>query len=224
MMLSEKGHGFLELLLSLALSSGVVLGLIALYIHVERSVQQQTEIMVVQEHARLAVNTLIQAIERAGQHHCLPFSTFDPKSAIHSLSVEEARTLWRVRILPESEAVELGSCLEFPEGARYVKTLYYLSNTSRKDANGQTVKALYQKQEGTRAQEVVPGIDQWTLRYGVMTADQKAIEAYLKRDQISNWESVGSIDWEWRFQGAESVHPSRFTWHVYAAIDSRLRG
>jgi type IV pilus assembly protein PilW len=80
-----------------------------------------------------------------------------------------------------------------------VRSIYYVAETTRKDVTGQPIPALYRSINYDAPEELVEGVEDMQIRYGVDTDGNGAVDGYDNAAEVtsaSNWPSVRSV----RFQ------------------------
>lgn len=81
----------------------------------------------------------------------------------------------------------------------FERTLFFIRDTGRKTASGLPIISLYRQQLGlgsggamTAAEELVEGVENMQLLYGLDTDGDSAVDRYASADTISDWQVVVS--------------------------------
>ena len=118
----------------------------------------------------------------------------------------------------------------------FVSETYYIADSQRKNNLGQAIYSLYAKHNG---QELVPGVENMQITYGVYSKSQGKISSYQTADGVRNWQNIHSVHivllsdsvnaipglrQQYRFKGKnQTAHDGllRKEWHSYVALRNR---
>lgn len=113
---------------------------------------------------------------------------------------------------------------------RYVYYAFYIKNTGRTNANNQPIYALVRQDINGNEVEIVEGVEQMRILYGVDTNDDKAADRYQSATEVNNsnnWNNVISVKINLLFSTIENVASSpqsyQFNGATYTPTDRKLR-
>ena len=113
---------------------------------------------------------------------------------------------------------------------RYIYHAFYIKNTGRTNADGQPVYALIRQDVNGNEVEIVEGIEQMRVRYGVDTNDDKTADVYQTATEVNsgnNWNNVISIKLNLLFATVENVQNTpqtyQFNGETITPTDRKLR-
>lgn len=82
----------------------------------------------------------------------------------------------------------------------FVMSTFYVRDTGRKTAGGNAVTSLFYEERpiasggaNSAATELVEGVENFQLRYGVDDNDDRAVDRYLDADDVSDWGTVLTV-------------------------------
>lgn len=154
----------------------------------------------IQEKARFITTILSDRIHRAGDRSCVDLSNpVDRKWAIKGNTSE----------------LMISECLHYQGRDQFVRMLYFIGNTHRENKQGKPIYALYQKPTGGRREELISGVKQLKIEYGIASNNAKAIERYSSSDSIRNWNKIRSVSICLYFDSLKKP------WHIYSALRER---
>lgn len=120
-------------------------------------------------------------------------------------------------------AVELGRSFTNGEVARISTRSYYI----RTNPGG--IPSLYRRNGGSDAEELVEGIEDMQIQYGIDTDGDRAVDEYKTADEVvANWEDVVSVRIDLLVQSVEdgvASQPQTYTFNneTKTPTDRRLR-
>jgi type IV pilus assembly protein PilW len=94
------------------------------------------------------------------------------------------------------------------EIGRVTTTTYFIKKTKRKNIYGKPVFALYSTVNAKQAEELIEGINQMQIEYGILGA-------YLAANQVSNWDMVQSVH---LILTVDLGNGATKTWETYVAL------
>lgn len=110
------------------------------------------------------------------------------------------------------------------EVARISTRFYYI----RTNLNGKGIPALYWKRGSEKAEELVEGIENLQIKYGVDTDGDKTVDTYQTANQVTDWENVVSVRIDLLVQSVDdkvTSQPQTYTFNGedVTPTDRRLR-
>jgi len=126
---------------------------------------------------------------------------------------------------------------KYADVGELISTSYYIRKTTRKNNEGQRIYSLYRINSGSRAEELIEGVQDMHIEYGVSNNDTLLI--YKKANQITDWQHVRSVrialllntvdgvnanQRQYNFNGNEiksSDHMIHREWDTYISLRSR---
>ncbi|WP_133126916.1 PilW family protein [Legionella nagasakiensis] len=113
---------------------------------------------------------------------------------------------------------------------RYVYYAFYIKNTGRTNASGQPIYALIRQDINGNEVEIVEGVEQMRILYGVDTNDDKTADHYQSATEVNssnNWNNVISLKINLLFSTIENVasrpQSYQFNGASYTPTDRKLR-
>lgn len=113
---------------------------------------------------------------------------------------------------------------------RYVYSAFYLKDTGRSNANGDTILTLIEQDINGNERELAEGVEQLQISYGVDTDGDFTANVYQDANTIStanNWDNVISVKLNILFNSIENVAteptPYQFVETTYTPSDRLLR-
>ena len=94
--------------------------------------------------------------------------------------------------------------------ARFSKITFFIGKTSRKDARGKPIYALY-RVEKKRAQELIEGIENMQIEYEVNGK-------YYKAEEVNNWKKVKAVFISLYFSCGNKAKE----WKIYVILQNRV--
>lgn len=197
----QAGFSLVELMLAMALGLFLLAGLIQICASVKTTYRLQTALARIQENGRFTVHFLNQNIRLAGYAGCQnKLSPVLESGAIRGYNSDQLpEFLQNNRVVSGSDVVVVQKCAEKSDGStQLVKIAYFIADTLRTDESGQRIYGLYQKiigNENHPSQEIILGVDNMKVVYGVSNDHGKNIAQYLSVNQIDlqQWNQVSSV-------------------------------
>jgi len=248
-----KGFSIVEVLIALALSSILLIGITQIYLSTKKAFYAQENLARLQENGRFASYILTRNIRMAGYEGCagsnLPFGLkgFDSSnlpgylqgkvtpgtdvivinkadSGITNLTedINGSTNIVKVQDNPATKGnpwLFISDCkhsnkfkaLSFAsktvktkielkdyrksdtEVAQYTKVAYFVNQTPYKDKIGNPVYALYSITNEGRREELVDGIKNMQIKYGVDTNGNGIVNNYYSANKVADWNRVLSV-------------------------------
>lgn len=235
----QKGLTLIELMLAATLALILLLGLSELYVTLKRNFElQQTEARI-QESGRFITTILSQRIKTAGLANCK--TSTDPviMPAVTGYDSENLPVSLQGQVKQGTDVLVITSCMDNTDNSgdlNLQEVAYFVSDTKRVNSQGQKIYALYQKPLTGDRLELVPGVSQLIIEYGVADNSKKNVDRYLSQNEVTDWSQVMSIKMDLVIDSIEPIvnqpHPYYFQqqwitpddhllyqpWSVYASL------
>jgi len=107
------------------------------------------------------------------------------------------------------------------EVGKFLAKVYFIGKTGRTNETGKDIYGLYVKNlvgRDTAAKELLEGIANMQLKFGVADKDQNEITEYRTADQIAEWKNVQSVDVALMLGATDDVLKE---WDTYVDLRSR---
>ena len=190
----QSGFSLVELMLATSLGLFLIVGLMQVYLSVEKTYRLQQAIIQLQDNGRFAIHFLSQHIRMAGYADCNGSDTFvNPDLAIRGYDRILPDFLKNKKPLKDTDSLAIGRCQTNQGVETFDQSAFFIGTTNRMDALGRSIHALYTTPFVGDKRELVSNIDAMQIRYGVLTADGKNT-IYLAAHQISDWHKVISLE------------------------------
>lgn len=184
----------IELLLTLFLGSLLFLELSQIYLHIKSNLRLQRAMIQIQEDGRFIVNTLDRRIRMAGYARCSSKTDINQAQAIIGYTTKNIQDHFKIEPISGSDIIVIGECIHYQSKIQFIKKVYFVGDTHRKNVRGQSITALFQQVVSGKRQELIEGVDKMKILYGVMSNDRKNIIKYLTAAQVNDWKKVGSVE------------------------------
>lgn len=193
-MTKPLGFSLLEFILSLALSAILILVATETYFSIQQTHQLQTALAGIQETGRFVISTLDHRIRMAGADDCEKKKNWvNTEDAIQGYSSDDLPTWLQGQVKAETDVIVVGECIQYQGIPQFTKTAYFIADTGRVNAQGESIDALYTKPMGGPRQELASDIENMKIRYGVTSVDGKDVLAEKPAASISDWTKVRSV-------------------------------
>ena len=103
--------------------------------------------------------------------------------------------------------------------APFIKTAYFVAKTTRKDTHGKWVYALYRSINEGNKEELISGINNMQISYGVDANGDGKVDAYYSAEQVADWEKVLSV---LLILSLQEGGDKAIEWPLYIALRERL--
>jgi type IV pilus assembly protein PilW len=271
--IKNNGFSLLEILLTVALGTILMLGLARIYLGMKNTHRHQESMARLQENARTASAILAKSIHTAGylgyDSYNLPnflrnknilnntdviviqkadsnitHLTKNVSPPTNKISVENnpasINNLWLSisdcttnNIFQADNYVGKTINSNAPirhiykksdtEVASFTEIAYFVSEASYKDEDGKPVYSLYSltngsKNPGANKQELIAGVKNMKITYGLDTDNDGTVDSYYSADQISTWDKVRSIAITLQLEERRE-HKQ---WQIYIALRERM--
>lgn len=236
-MKQQAGFTLLELMLACALSLFLLLGLMQIYLAVQKNFILQNALISIEENGRFAAHFLSRNIRLAGYAACVADRWVDQDLAIHGYQ-DNLPAYLQGKVVKGNDSVEIGRCQMLGTKEQFSQEAYIISDSGRKNAVGGKIYALYLAPMTGNKRELVSGIMQMKIKYGVASVDGKNIASYLSADQVTDWLAVRAVEialsiaseqpvftkaQPWQFSGVTML-ADRFLhgeWQIYISLRER---
>ena len=190
---TQAGFTLLELMLASALSLLLISGLLQIYLTVQKNFIVQNALATIEENGRFAVHFLEKNIRMAGYAECVAEGLPDPSSAIRGYQ-DQLPAYLQGKVAKGNDSIEIGRCQKLANEEQFLQEAYIISDSGRKNALGGKIYALYVAPMSGNKRELVSGITQMQIRYGIASVDGRDIANYLPAAQISDWSAVRAVE------------------------------
>lgn len=195
--LKESGYSILELLIAGALGTIILAVLITIYSAIKASTNRQQFLLDLQDSGRYAQTVLNQRLRSAGFIGCTnPANPVDLSQGIIGYSSQNLPSQLQGQVVAGTDAVVVYSCQsnsQIAADASLVSMAYFIGDTGRLNQSGQPILALFQKPLDGDRLELVAGVEQMQIMYGVAANPATDILAYYSAAQMTNWQIVRSV-------------------------------
>lgn len=182
---NQSGFSLLEVLLTCALGSLILFGLMQLYLSCKFVFNMQEGVAKIQENGRVVVNLLNQRVHIAGYAGCEdPTNPVHADAAIHGYRSDDVPDYLSGAVVADTDVVIINACDWKDSENIYLEKAYYIGNSNRKNAMNQPIYSLFEKTPDGNRQELVANVESIKILYG---------PSDLTADQIQNWSVINSI-------------------------------
>ena len=200
------GFSLIEIWVALFLASLLMSGLITFYLQVESSNRLENALADIQERARFTLALLGHRTRLAGYARCENSTRpIIQQGALMGYSVHHLPSALGAWVDSDSDAIVVGECVHYKGRQRFLRIIYYLSDTRRKNSQGQPIIALYEKVMGKRREELTAGIAQMRILYGLSAKDHRRIVHYETANHVRDWSRVSSVKIALLFRSMDPV-------------------
>lgn len=211
-----RGFTLIEMMVALILSVIILAGVISVYMSVKQQYQYQHSLAIIQTNGRFSLGFLTRQIRMAGNQRCINPTTEKPASnALVGFSSRLRPSFVSMSAMIVSDGLVIDSCQTVDDHEQFIKTAFYIAKTSHRNKQGQWVNGLYMQMQGHRRIELVSGVNDLQLRYGIR--GEQGIVSYVKASQVMNWADVLSVFIKIQLS-AGLLHKQQF---AYASIYAR---
>jgi hypothetical protein len=88
------------------------------------------------------------------------------------------------------------------EVRRFDETAFFISDTGRIDDKNQHIYALYSTVNHGDKQEVVPGVSDMQILYGIDTDGSRKVNKYIRASDVSDWNKILVVIISLKIQGS----------------------
>ena len=213
-----RGFTLMEMLIALALMSLVILGVSRVYVGVKSGYVDQQAWLQIAQRAGLAAMYLGTVVRQAGDDGCDQRPVL-PAVAVHAPDEYMSRYLQRNQ-QKDSDALTISACRVHKGKEQFISTSYFVAKTSRKDARGDPIYALYEKIGVSPRLELVDHVDDLRVSYAVLDAKTQRLHWQPVGDGIV-FKDIVAVSLELLFrESVRGSHAGRYwyahTWHASA--------
>jgi len=218
----------LELLVASALGLLITMGVMTGYLGIKSNNNFQQVLSDLQDSGRFAQTILNQRIRVAGFVGCVDgLNPVDQNQAIIGYSSDHLPAFLQGQVAAGTDAVVVKSCISHSNISKdaALKTMaYYIGDTHRKNQQGQTILALFQKPADGEREELIAGVEQMQLLYGVLVDSTANSVTYYPAAQIVDWETVRSVQIDLLLNSIDAVltKPQPYYFHGQVIAPSDL--
>lgn len=190
---SQRGSTLLEVMLACSLSLFLLLTMGDLYLACRRMLGLQQAIADLQENGRFAVHFLTENIRMAGYAACINAAVpVNQDQAIVGFGTKLPSYL-QGKVLSGTDSLVIGRCRSLNGQTNFFQYAYFVGATTRKNALGQTIYALYTMPITGNKEELVSGVSNLKISYGIGSANGRDISTYLSAEAVKDWTQVRSV-------------------------------
>jgi len=175
----------------------IIAGLIQIYLAIKLNYNKQQALLNLEESERFAQYILNQRIRQAGliicQNQSQPVQT---DQAITGYNSQNLPVFLQGQVIVGTDALVIKSCennSHISQDTQFTTMAYYIGDTNRKNQQGQSILGLFQKPEEGDRVELISGIEQMQILYGVSKNPASELLVYLPAEQVTDWLSVRSV-------------------------------
>lgn len=234
---NQSGMSLVEVMLACSLSLFLLLGLIQIYMSVKKIQIREDALVEVMENARFAEQMLVPDLRMAGYMAC-EGGIENPVQAIEGYE-DNLPDFLQGKVKKDSDSFVVGACRNNNGQLKFEQYAYFIGATSRKNALGQTIYALYRQPVSGSKEELVANISSMKISYGVVKEGSQDIEKYVSAKEVSDWTQVHAVDLYFLASSEQPVYikaqsynfqqimmpADRYLhreWEVYVALRERL--
>jgi len=183
------GFSLLEVVLGLALSALLILGLIKLMLSFEASYRLQKAWLKMHQEAYFLSSYLLPRMARAG---------FSCEGSLNTPFVVQG---YEAGHLPHfitsaqkvrGDVVVIGLCARYEGRLQFKQFAYYVGETTRSNQQGQFIRVLYEKALDGNRIELEEGVQALTMEYGLKS--ETGALSYYPASKITDWTQVVSLN------------------------------
>lgn len=193
---TSAGFSLLEWLIASALGTLIIAGLMTIYIGIKTNNNRQQVLMDLQDAGRFAVNILNQRIRLAGFTGCADADNpVNQNQAIAGYDSEHLPSVLQNQVIPDTDTVVINSCVsntQISQNTVLQSVAYFIGDTNRTNHAGQPILALFQKPLDGDRDELVAGVEQMQILYGI-SAGEGGLLTYYPAGQIVDWQTVRGL-------------------------------
>lgn len=192
----QKGMTIIELLLASTLALMLLTGLCVLYICIKQNYNLQQTYARIQEGGRFITSLLTQKIHAAGLAICQSQNSPIVSPAIIGYDSEHLPSGFQIEVKPDTDVMTVTSCTNNQsnsESLSLVQMAYFVGDTHRVNSQGEKIYALFQKPFNGNREELVPGISQMKVQYGILDSTGNNVEEYLSDKEVTDWSKVVAV-------------------------------
>lgn len=242
--MSDAGFSLLEFLIASALGTLIIAGLMRTYLSIKTNYNRQQSFMDLQDSGRFSEVILNQRIRLAGFVGCVNAEfPVDQNQAIVGYDSEHLPSQLQNQVIKGTDAIVIHSCTsnsKISEGAALVSMAYYIGDTDRTNLQGQPIFSLFQKPLDGDREELIAGVEQMKIVYGVMDSRAPGTIVYYPAASVVNWEAVRSVQIDYLLNSVDAIltKPQAYyfqgqmilpddlllhkTWSVYVTLRERV--
>jgi hypothetical protein len=235
----------IEILISSALGILLIAGSLSVYLSMTNNNRLQQGSEDLQAAARFSIELLNQRIRIAGYVGCnTPDQPINQDQAITGYDSAHIPSEFHETPIAGTDAIVINSCVSntyIANNAALTTMMYYIDDTNRKNSLNKPILALFQKPLNGDRLELVAGVENMRIIYGVNLPDSTKLN-YYQASQISDWQQVRSVEIDLLFNSIEpllnkpqpyffqeqQITPTdllwRQSWNTYIALRERIHG
>jgi prepilin-type N-terminal cleavage/methylation domain-containing protein len=238
--LRQSGVTLIELMIASTLALVLLAGLSVLYVNLKQNYSVQQVYARIQESARFTSSLLQQRIHLAGLAICDSSSNAVVNPAITGYDSDHLPVSLQGQVKNDTDVLVITSCTNNLSTAISDSTLtqmaYFIGDTDRLNSQGEKIYALFQKPLGGNREELISGISEMRIEYGLMDSKGENISVYVASQSITDWSKVLAVHINLIFDSIEPIvnhspayyfeqrwinpadHLLYQSWSIYAAL------
>lgn len=185
-----NGFTLLEMLMAVAIGSLILLALFKITVSIQTIKQQAMALSSIQERMRFLSYFLREKIHMAGNNVCMTPTSNPGALAIQGYTANTAKKQLDIDAKSDTDVLQLRECTREKDQNRYNTLLFFVAATHYIDPQNQTGYALFYKIGDHRKEELIPGVDDFTLFFGLA---EKNHFRYVSLSDVIDWPKVNSV-------------------------------
>jgi len=192
----QSGMSLVEVMLASTLGLFLMFGFIQVYLTVQKTFHLQQAIVNIQENGRFAAHFLNESIRMAGYARCGAVDDFiNTDLALHGYNTHLPDFLKDKLVKEGADSIVVGECILQNKKEKFEQFAFFIGPTDRKNKLGRTVYALYEKPIIGNKRELVSGIEDMQIKYGISNEPGgKNISDYLTADKVQDWKKIRAVE------------------------------
>lgn len=185
-----NGFTLLEMLMAVALSSLILLAIFKITVSIQTIKQQAMALSSIQERMRFLSYFLREKIHMAGNNVCMTQTPNPNALTIQGYAANIAKEQLGIDAKSGTDVLQLRECAREKDQNRYTTLLFFVAATHYVNPQNQTGYALFYKIGDHRKEELIPGVDDFTLFFGLA---EKNYFRYVSLSEVIDWPKVNSV-------------------------------
>lgn len=192
---TQSGMSLVEVMLAMLLGLFLIAGFIQIYLSTQKTFYMQQALTELQENGRFAAHFLSENIRMAGYAYCDTKEKFvNTDLALQGYDKTLPIFLNAQLVKAGADTILIGSCATRDEKNTFEQFALFVGPTGRKNKLGKTIYALYEKSVSGPKHELVAGVEDMKISYGVVNQlGDRNIADYLAADDVQDWKKVRAV-------------------------------
>lgn len=193
-LMTQLGMTLIEIMLACALGAFLLLVLVRIYVTAQQNFTVHSAIVNLQDSGRFATHFLTQYLRMAGYAGCQSTQPFVNQALALQGYQAHPPDFYGNKLRGGTDSFVVGLCAPSDDAQRFNQYAFFVGATSRKNALGQTVYALYTEAIDGDKEELVPDVTGMRLNYGVAATLNGDIAYYTDAEHVADWGSVRAVE------------------------------